>query len=92
MAVAKYWFEQYGAIPAAMSHDELEFLLPTPVSREKAMKVAAEQYGFCPDIVDQEQDDPTVGNLAMSCGSPRCGTSGGIDGRCDHERIPEAIY
>ena len=64
MAVAKYWFEQYGAIPAAMSHDELEFLLPAPVSQEKAMEVATEQYGFCPDIVDQEQDDPTVGNLA----------------------------
>ena len=28
MAAAKYWFEQYGAVPAAMSHDELEFLLP----------------------------------------------------------------
>ena len=64
MAVAKYWFEQYGAIPAAMSHDELEFLLPAPVSQEQAMEVATEQYGFCPDIVDQEQDDPTVGNLA----------------------------
>ena len=64
MAVAKYWFEQHGAVPAAMSHDELEFLLPAPVSQEKAMEVAAEQYGFCPDIVDQEQDDSTVGNLA----------------------------
>ena len=64
MAVAKYWFEQYGAVPAAMSHDELEFLLPVPVSKEKAMEIATEQYGFCPDIVDQEQDDPTVGNLA----------------------------
>ena len=64
MAVAKYWFEQYGAIPAAMSHDELEFLLPTPVHKEKAMEVATEQYGFCPDIVNQEQDAPTVGNLA----------------------------
>ena len=64
MAVAKYWFEQYGAIPAAMSHDELEFELPIPVSKERAMEVATEQYGFCPDIVDQEQDDPTVGNLA----------------------------
>ena len=64
MAVAKYWFQQYGAIPAAMSHDELEFLLPAPVSQEKAMEVATAQYGFCPDIVDQEQDDPTVGNLA----------------------------
>ena len=28
------------------------------------MEVATEQYGFCPDIVDQEQGDPTVGNLA----------------------------
>lgn len=64
MAAAKYWFEQHGAVPAAMSHDELEFLLPAPVSKEKAMEVAAEQYGFCPDIVDQAQDDPTVGNLA----------------------------
>ena len=64
MAVAKHWFEQYGAIPAAMSHDELEFLLPAPVFEERAMEAATEQYGFCPDIVDQEQDDPTVGNLA----------------------------
>ena len=64
MAVAKYWFQRYGAIPAAMSHDELEFLLLAPVSKEMAMEVATEQYGFCPDIVDQEQDDPTVGNLA----------------------------
>lgn len=64
MAVAKYWFEQHSAIPAAMSHDELEFLLPAPVSQEQAMEVATEQYSFCPDIVDQEQDDPTVGNLA----------------------------
>mgnify|MGYP001163098684 CR=1 FL=1 len=73
MAVAKYWFEQHGAIPAAMSHDELEFLLPAPVSQEQAMEVATEQYGFCPDIVDQEQ--------WMCCGSPPSGTSGGIDGR-----------
>ena len=64
MAAAKYWFEQHGAVAAAMSHDELEFLLPAPVSQEQAMEVATEQYGFCPDIVDQEQDDPTVGNLA----------------------------
>ncbi|MGK5436577.1 immunity protein Imm33 domain-containing protein, partial [Faecalibacterium prausnitzii] len=46
MAVAKYWFEQHGAIPAAMSHDELEFELPTPISKERAMEVAVEQYGF----------------------------------------------
>jgi len=64
MAVAKYWFEQYGAVPAAMSHDELEFLLPAPISKKNAMEVALEQYGFCPDIVDQEPEDATVGALA----------------------------
>ena len=64
MAAAKYWFEQYGAVPAAMSHDELEFLLPAPVPKEKAMDAAVELYGFCPDIVDQEPEDATVGALA----------------------------
>ena len=60
MAVAKYWFEQYGAVPAAMSHDELEFLLPAPVPKEKAIDVAVEQYGFCPDL-DQ---NASIGTLA----------------------------
>ncbi len=64
MAVAQYWFERYGAVPAAMSHDELEFDLPAPVVREQAMETALEQYGFCPDIVDQEPEDDTVGSLA----------------------------
>ena len=30
---------------------ELEFELPTPISKERAMEVAVEQYGFCPDPV-----------------------------------------
>ena len=64
MAVAKYWFEQHGAVPAAMSHDELEFLLPAPVSEEKAMDAAVELYGFCPDVIDQGPEDATVGALA----------------------------
>ena len=64
MAAAKYWFEQYGAVPAAMSHDELEFLLPAPVPGEKAMDAAVELYSFCPDIIDQGPEDATVGALA----------------------------
>ena len=64
MAAAKYWFEQYGAVPAAMSHDELEFLLPIPVLKEKAMETAVEMYGFCPDVIDQGPEDATVGALA----------------------------
>ena len=64
MAAAKYWFEQYGAVPAAMSHDELEFLLPAPVHKEKAMDAAVELYGFCPDVIDQGPEDATVCALA----------------------------
>ena len=64
MAIAKYWFEGYGAVPAAITHDELEFDLPSPVSKEKAMEVAVEQYGFCPDVIDQGTEDATVGALA----------------------------
>ena len=61
-AAAKYWFEQYGAVPAAMSHDELEFLLPVPVPQEKAMDVAVELYGFCPDL--DQNEDGSIGSLA----------------------------
>ena len=64
MAAAKYWFERYGAVPTAMSHDELEFLLPAPVPKEKAMDAAVELYGFCPDVIDQGPEDATVGALA----------------------------
>ena len=63
MAVTKYWFEQYGAVPAVMSHDELELLFPAPVAREKAMDVAVEMYGLCPDM-DQNFDE--IGALADS--------------------------
>ena len=63
MAVSKYWFEQYGAVPVVMSHDELELLLPAPIDKEKAMDVAVEMYGFCPDM-DQNFDE--IGALADS--------------------------
>ena len=64
MAVAKYWFEQYGAVPAAITHDELEFLLPAPISEKETIDVAVEQYGFCPDVIDQGPEEATVGALA----------------------------
>lgn len=61
-AVAKYWFEEYGAVPAVMSMDILEYVLPAPVPQERAMETAVEQYFFCSDIV--EQGVGTVGALA----------------------------
>lgn len=62
MAVAKYWHEKYGAVPAVMTRDVLEYDLPAPVKREEAMALALEQYAFCPDIV--EQGCGSVGYLA----------------------------
>ena len=50
MAVAKYWFEQYGAAPAVVTHDALEFAVPAPVPGERAVELAREQYGFCPEL------------------------------------------
>lgn len=62
MSVAKYWFERYGAVPAVMTHDVLEFVLPKPITQQEAPEAALEQYGFCMDIVDQGTE--TIGALA----------------------------
>ncbi len=62
MEVSKYWFEKYGAIPAVITHDVLEFDLPEAIAKDVAMEVALEQYVFCEDIVSQGTE--TVGALA----------------------------
>jgi len=62
MAAAKSWYERYGAVPAMVTHDVLQFTVPKPVAPEKAMELALEQYAWCPDIVDQGCE--SVGALA----------------------------
>lgn len=62
MSVTKYWYEKYGAIPAVITHDVLEMKVEKVVSEEEAKNLALEQYGFCPDIVDQGCE--TIGALA----------------------------
>ena len=52
-AVCKYWFEQYQAVPAVISHDTLEMILPEPVPEEKADEFVKEYYAFCQDTIDQ---------------------------------------
>ncbi len=54
MAVFRYWYEKYGAIPALVSYDiwEMELSKP-PVTNEECEQLACEQYAFCYDIVDQ---------------------------------------
>lgn len=47
--VGKYWFEQYGAVPAFIGHNMLWMTVPRPVSDAQSLKLAKEQYAFCPN-------------------------------------------
>ena len=47
VAVAKYWYEKYGAVPAAITYDEIEFYVERPPQTlEEAKKLAVEHYCF----------------------------------------------
>ncbi|EHI78541.1 hypothetical protein HMPREF9093_01193 [Fusobacterium sp. oral taxon 370 str. F0437] len=48
IATVKYWYEKYGAVPAAITYDEIEFYVERPVQTlEEAKKLAIEQHAFC---------------------------------------------
>lgn len=48
VATVKYWYEKYGAVPAAITYDEIEFYVERPVQTlEEAKKLAIEQHAFC---------------------------------------------
>lgn len=48
----RYWYEEYGAMPAYISHDTLEFYLFEPIdSKDKAQEIAKEHCIFCLDIL-----------------------------------------
>ena len=54
VAIFKYWYEQYGAVPALVTHDVWELYVEIPPNtQEKAELLAWEQFGFCIDIVWQ---------------------------------------
>lgn len=64
MWISKYWYERYGAVPAVMTHDVLEFSARPVKDRDAALGAALEQFAFCSDIVFQGVD--TIGRLADS--------------------------
>ena len=54
VAVAKYWYEKYGAVPAVITYDTIEFYVERPVQTlEETKKLAIEHYYFCDDVVYQ---------------------------------------
>ena len=66
LAVCKYWYEKYRAVPAAMGRNSMEFVLPKVIDREQAMEVAKEHYAFCPDRVLRDTKTGTIGEVADS--------------------------
>ena len=65
MEICRYWYEQYGAIPAVISNDTLEFVVEKAVEdEEQAWQLAKEHYAFCPDRVDQGTRSGTIGEVA----------------------------
>ena len=64
-AAMRYWQEKYGAELITMTGDYLECIVGNPpATKEAAMKLAREQYLFCPDIVDQGTE--TISNLGAA--------------------------
>ncbi len=70
MVFSKHWFENYGAVPAVMSHDVIEFYLTKPVEENRALRLAEEHYAFCPDVADGSEGG-TVGALASGLKNSR---------------------
>ena len=65
IATVKYWYEKYGAVPAAITYDEIEFYVERPVlTFEEAKKLAIEQYAFCYGLLWECYD--TLDDLASA--------------------------
>ncbi len=64
VAVLREWHKEYNAVPACITGDVLECaVVKRPQTEREAMKLAAEQWIFCDDIVSQGTQ--TVRKLAM---------------------------
>ncbi|MFG6368267.1 MAG: DUF4253 domain-containing protein [Lachnospiraceae bacterium] len=64
MAICKYWFEKYGAVPVTITHDVMEMHISTPIAEEDALQVAKEHFAFTPDRVSQCTRTGTLAEVA----------------------------
>lgn len=62
--IAKFWYEKYGAVPAVLTGNTLEFTARPVADKAEAFKLALEHFAFCPDNVLQNVG--TIGKLADS--------------------------
>lgn len=66
ISVAKYWYEQYGAVPAVFKHDMLEFYLEKEVRSDVTIGLAIEHVALCPDRINQGTKTGTISEIAAS--------------------------
>lgn len=64
MAISKYWHETYGAVPAVIGRDVLEYDLAKPVKKEQAVQLAWEQHGLCPELMSAGPEEISIGEMA----------------------------
>lgn len=64
IAVCKYWYQKYQAVPAVFTHDVMEFYAPARLNGVDSMEAAKEHYAFCTDRVDQGTRTSTLSELA----------------------------
>ncbi len=53
IAICKYWYEKYQAVPAVFARDIIEFYAPAKLNGQDSIEAAKEHYAFCPDRIDQ---------------------------------------
>ncbi|SFG17780.1 DUF4253 domain-containing protein [Prevotella sp. KH2C16] len=53
MSVARYWYEQYGAVPAAIGGDTVQYFLTRPFSAVNLEETALEHFAYCEDSISQ---------------------------------------
>ncbi len=69
--ICKYWYEKYGAVPAAFTHDVMEFYAPNGLNGNDPLETAKEHYAFCTDRIDQGTRTYKVSELAAGLAESR---------------------
>lgn len=64
IAVCKYWYKKYHAVPAVFTHDVMEFYAPEGLNGVDSLEAAKEHFAFCPDRVQQGTQTYKLSELA----------------------------
>ena len=68
IAIAKYWYEKYGAVPVCIGNDYIQYKVKQPIKdSEKLEELSMEQYLYCGDIIWQGLE--SLNNLKTSLGN-----------------------